>query len=80
MCGYRSTSFIFGTCLLLLAVLSSVANMPAESRDSRVAGRITVLLPEDRDQGCSRLYSETGGILGDLLFSLGLSAPNRPLI
>jgi hypothetical protein len=48
MCGYRSTSFIFGTGLLLLAVLSSVANMPAESRDWPVAGRITALLPEDQ--------------------------------
>jgi ferric-dicitrate binding protein FerR (iron transport regulator) len=45
----RGASFIFGPCLLLAAVLlPSVANTPAESHESRVAGRITALLPEDQ--------------------------------
>jgi ferric-dicitrate binding protein FerR (iron transport regulator) len=39
-----------GPCLLLLAVLllPSMANTPAERHESRVAGRITALLPEDQ--------------------------------
>ena len=45
----RVASFIFGPCLLLSAVLlPSVANTPAKSHESRVAGRITALLPEDQ--------------------------------
>lgn len=45
----RGASIIFGPCLLLFAVLLSPgANTPAESHESRVAGRITALLPEDR--------------------------------
>ena len=45
----RGASFIFGPCLLLLAVLlPSVPNTPAERHESRVAGRITALLPEDQ--------------------------------
>lgn len=45
----RVASFIFGPYLLLSAVLlPSVANTPAKSHESRVAGRITALLPEDQ--------------------------------
>jgi ferric-dicitrate binding protein FerR (iron transport regulator) len=45
----RTARFIFGPCLLLLAVLlPSVANTQEESRASRVAGHITELLPEDQ--------------------------------
>jgi ferric-dicitrate binding protein FerR (iron transport regulator) len=45
----RSARFIFGASLLLLAVLLPwVANTQEENRASRVAGRITALLPEDQ--------------------------------
>jgi ferric-dicitrate binding protein FerR (iron transport regulator) len=45
----RSARFIFGPSLMLLAVLlASVANTQEENRASRVAGRITALLPEDQ--------------------------------
>ena len=44
----RGASFIFGRCLLLTMLLPSVASTPAESHESRAAGRITALLPEDQ--------------------------------
>jgi ferric-dicitrate binding protein FerR (iron transport regulator) len=45
----RRARFIFGPSLLLLAILlASVANTQEENRASRVAGRITALLPEDQ--------------------------------
>jgi ferric-dicitrate binding protein FerR (iron transport regulator) len=45
----RSARFIFGPSLMLLAILlASVANTQEENRASRVAGRITALLPEDQ--------------------------------
>ena len=44
----RGASFIFGPCLLFAVLLPSVARTPAERHESRAAGRITALLPEDQ--------------------------------